>query len=144
MNTRGWNAGVQGACALCLDTLSVKNDPLITNIRGGIGKKDVIVSSRCRRFLFQRPLRRKSQPRKRRLSMKKLLVLAICLAFCLVGCSHHRSESNGSSEARHELFKTKNIYTFLLLDKSKGRVWQVQWGDKNSRMMTKIKRVVSN
>lgn len=33
---------------------------------------------------------------------------------------------------RFELYSTKNIYQFILLDKKNGRCWHVQWGLKNS------------
>lgn len=33
-----------------------------------------------------------------------------------------------------ELFPTNNMYQFLLMDKSMGRVWHVQWGTKKSEM----------
>lgn len=32
------------------------------------------------------------------------------------------------SESLFELYPTENMYQFLLLDKSNGRVWHVQWG----------------
>lgn len=41
---------------------------------------------------------------------------------------------------RFELYPTQNIYTFLLLDRKFGRVWQVQWGFKNEdRFIIRIK-----
>lgn len=40
---------------------------------------------------------------------------------------------------RFSLYATGNMYNFVLLDKSNGRTWQVQWGDANSRMIVKIK-----
>ena len=38
-----------------------------------------------------------------------------------------------------ELYPTKNMYQFVLLDKSSGRTWHVQWGLKNSERW--IKRI---
>lgn len=32
------------------------------------------------------------------------------------------------SSSLFELYPTKNIYQFLLLDKSNGRTWHIQWG----------------
>lgn len=41
---------------------------------------------------------------------------------------------------RFELYPTQNMYSFLLLDKVLGRVWQVQWGLKNKdRFIIRIK-----
>ena len=38
-----------------------------------------------------------------------------------------------------ELYPTQNIYQFLLLDKSNGRTWHVQWGmEDNKRWMRRI------
>lgn len=38
-----------------------------------------------------------------------------------------------------ELYPTQNIYQFLLLDKSNGRTWHVQWGmEDNKRWMRQI------
>ena len=34
---------------------------------------------------------------------------------------------------RFDLVPTKNIYTFLLLDKISGSVWQIQWGENKFR-----------
>lgn len=40
---------------------------------------------------------------------------------------------------RFELYPTKNIYTFILLDNIKGHCWQVQWGfEKYERFVTPI------
>lgn len=33
-----------------------------------------------------------------------------------------------------ELYPTKNLYQFILLDKATGRNWHVQWGTKSSEM----------
>lgn len=46
----------------------------------------------------------------------------------------------GFDTGRFELYPTQNMYTFLLLDKILGRVWQVQWGfKKEDRFIIKIK-----
>lgn len=40
---------------------------------------------------------------------------------------------------RFELYETKNIYNFILLDKIEGRCWQVQWNfDINKRFVIPI------
>ncbi len=38
----------------------------------------------------------------------------------------------GYGSGSFELFPTKNIYQFILLDKTDGRKWHVQWGMKSS------------
>ncbi len=38
-----------------------------------------------------------------------------------------------SSDSLFELYPTQNIYQFLLLDKSSGRTWHVQWGMENNK-----------
>jgi hypothetical protein len=43
-------------------------------------------------------------------------------------------ERNG----RFFLYPTTNIYNFILLDQIDGRAWQVQWGDKQDRMVIPI------
>lgn len=44
-----------------------------------------------------------------------------------------------SKNGTFELYPTKNMYQFILLDKSNGRVWHVQWGLKQSeRWMRRI------
>lgn len=46
----------------------------------------------------------------------------------------------GFDTGRFELYPTQNMYTFLLLDKTLGKVWQVQWGfKKEDRFIIKIK-----
>ena len=44
-----------------------------------------------------------------------------------------RTEPTQNPDAPFRLFGTKNIYTFLKLDTRDGRIWQVQWGDKEFR-----------
>ncbi|HEX2628139.1 MAG TPA: hypothetical protein VHM26_03990 [Chitinophagaceae bacterium] len=43
-------------------------------------------------------------------------------------------EKNG----RFFLYPTTNIYNFLLLDQVNGRVWQVQWGKEEDRLVVPI------
>ncbi|WP_409965548.1 hypothetical protein [Mycovorax composti] len=43
-------------------------------------------------------------------------------------------EKNG----RFFLYPTKNIYNFILLDQIDGRMWQVQWGEEEERMVIPI------
>ena len=39
---------------------------------------------------------------------------------------------------KYELYKTQNMYNFILLDKVEGKTWQVQWGEEDSRMVLRI------
>lgn len=45
--------------------------------------------------------------------------------------------SFGTGSGTFELYPTKNMYQFLLLDKTSGRMWHIQWG------MTKSKRWIT-
>lgn len=48
-------------------------------------------------------------------------------------------EGEDSFAGRFELYKTQNIYNFILLDTLKGRIWQVQWSsNQESRMIMPI------
>ncbi len=40
---------------------------------------------------------------------------------------------SGYGSGTFELYPTKNMYQFLLLDKTDGRVWHVQWGMESSK-----------
>ncbi len=40
--------------------------------------------------------------------------------------------SNGYGSGCFELYPTKNMYQFILLDKTDGRKWHVQWGTKST------------
>lgn len=47
--------------------------------------------------------------------------------------------SLGKKTERFELYPTKNIFQFLLLDKITGSVWHVQWGfDPENNLIRKI------
>jgi len=45
------------------------------------------------------------------------------------------SEPTQNPAAPFRLFNTKNVYTLLRLDTRDGRIWQVQWGDKDHRFI---------
>lgn len=45
---------------------------------------------------------------------------------------------DNSLPGRFALYKTQNIYNFILLDKEEGRTWQVQWGKVGSRQLLRI------
>lgn len=40
----------------------------------------------------------------------------------------------GSQKGRFELYPTKNMYQFILLDTMQGGTWHVQWGTKKEQM----------
>lgn len=49
------------------------------------------------------------------------------------------SIGEGQGSASFELYPTKNMYQFILLDKTNGRKWHVQWGmDENKRWIRRI------
>ena len=39
----------------------------------------------------------------------------------------------GHGSGTFELYPTKNMYQFILLDKTDGRMWHVQWGTESSK-----------
>lgn len=41
-------------------------------------------------------------------------------------------------DGRFTLYPTENTYNLLLLDQYRGRVWQVQWGEADTRMLLRI------
>ena len=47
-------------------------------------------------------------------------------------------EANGSITNRFELFETRNMWTFILLDTFDGRIWQVQYSTKSVEEMLYI------
>jgi hypothetical protein len=44
-------------------------------------------------------------------------------------------EPTQNPDASFRLFNTRNIYTLLKLDTRDGRIWQVQWGDRDHRFV---------
>ena len=48
--------------------------------------------------------------------------------------TNYDEEKNG----RFLLYSTTNTYNLILLDQIDGRTWQVQWGDKENRMVLPI------
>lgn len=66
---------------------------------------------------------------------RKLIVTASFLLFAslALGQEVRPLEPTQNPDAPYRLFGTRNIYTFLKLDTREGRIWQVQWGDKDSR-----------
>ncbi|WP_289202817.1 hypothetical protein [Bacteroides acidifaciens] len=53
--------------------------------------------------------------------------------------SINNEDLSWSSGSLFELYPTQNMYQFLLLDKTNGRAWHVQWGMKDKeRWMRRI------
>ncbi|MCZ2153392.1 MAG: hypothetical protein LC114_05750 [Bryobacterales bacterium] len=67
--------------------------------------------------------------------MRKTMVIAAALLLfaSLVSAQEAQLEPTQNPEAVFRLFNTKNIYTLLRLDTRDGRIWQVQWGEKEHR-----------
>jgi hypothetical protein len=73
-------------------------------------------------------------------NMKQKLVVTVTLFFfaSLALAEELLLEPTQNPDAPYRLFNTKNIYTFLKLDTREGLIWQVQWGDKNHRLIEPI------
>lgn len=66
--------------------------------------------------------------------VSKTAITAVLLLFAHTAFSQDtRPEPTQSPDAPFRLFSTRNIYTFLKLDTRDGRIWQVQWGEKDYR-----------
>lgn len=48
------------------------------------------------------------------------------------------NDENGGYAGRFELYKTQNMYNFILLDTETGSTWQVQWGNADERQVIRI------
>ena len=72
--------------------------------------------------------------------MKRKLVVAVTLLLfaSLTLAEEARLEPTQNPDAPYRLFNTQNIYTLLKLDTRAGRIWQVQWGDKDQRFIVPI------
>ena len=65
--------------------------------------------------------------------MKKYILLGIVSLFLFMSCSQDKNQENRPIEnARYKLFPTENIWTFLKLDTSNGKIWQVQYSIDNN------------
>jgi hypothetical protein len=73
--------------------------------------------------------------------LKKTLLAALVLALAAVPAARAQSDSEMRAiadpqqaiDVKYRLFKTENIYTFLLLDTSTGKAWQVQFSIDESK-----------
>lgn len=73
-------------------------------------------------------------------NMKRTLVVSVTLLLfaSLALAEEVHLEPTQNPEAPYRLFNTQNIYTFLKLDTREGRIWQVQWGEKDHRFIEPI------
>jgi hypothetical protein len=71
---------------------------------------------------------------------RKLVVAATLLLFVSLasGQEVRPLEPTQNPDAPYRLFGTRNVYTFLKLDTREGRIWQVQWGEEDSRLTVPI------
>lgn len=66
----------------------------------------------------------------------KLLITAMSLLFAsFIVAEEFQNEPTQNPDVPYRLFKTQNIFTFLKLDTRTGKIWQVQWGDKEHRFI---------
>ena len=72
--------------------------------------------------------------------MKLALIIAALVLMCAghVFAEDSVSEPTQNPSARYRLFRTQNIYTLLKLDTRTGKIWQVQWGKDNERIVAII------
>ena len=66
--------------------------------------------------------------------MKKILFVLFAF-FMLTSCNKEQKQTNApqviTENVRYQLFPTENIWTFLKLDTSNGKIWQVQYSVNN-------------
>jgi hypothetical protein len=72
--------------------------------------------------------------------MKRSLVGSVALLLFASLALADESSINPTQDpgAPYRLFATQNTYTLLKLDTRDGRVWQLQWGDKDHRFIQPI------
>jgi hypothetical protein len=63
------------------------------------------------------------------------MVAALLLFASHVFAQEARPEPTQNPDAPYRLFNTKNIFTLLKLDTRDGRIWQLQFGDKDYRFV---------
>ena len=72
--------------------------------------------------------------------VRSVVAVMLLLFASLALAQESRPEPTQNPNAPYRFFSTQNIYTFLKLDTRAGRVWQVQWGDKEHRFFEPINR----
>ncbi|MBU3556248.1 hypothetical protein ICN18_01230 [Polynucleobacter sp. Ross1-W9] len=63
--------------------------------------------------------------------MKKSILIGFILCLFLVGCDGSPFASSKIEVKRFVLYKTQNMWNFLLLDSRNGRIWQEQYSIKD-------------
>lgn len=70
--------------------------------------------------------------------MKRVIYLAFMLIFIVISCKQKDNKfsflakQDIEENVRFKLFPTENVWTFLKLDTSTGKIWQVQYSIKDS------------
>jgi hypothetical protein len=72
------------------------------------------------------------------MKIKFLVTLAFLLFTSLTFAVEPILTPTQNPDSPYRLFNTQNIYTLLKLDTSSGRIWQVQWGDKDHRLTSPL------
>ena len=63
--------------------------------------------------------------------MKKRILASLILCLTLAGCDTSILGAQKSEAKRFVLYKTQNMWNFLLLDSRNGRIWQEQYSIKD-------------
>src|SRR5262245_31844379 len=96
-----------------------------------------MIKSRRQILCLSQTVRERISGRRRKMrNMKRSVVITLTLLVfaSLAWAEDSRPpEPTQNPEAPYRLFATQNIYMFLKLDTRTGRIWQVQWGDKDHR-----------
>ena len=85
--------------------------------------------------------------RKETLNMKKIILLLIFIlkATTLVGQNQPKKDNAQIKKSDltdvYELFPTQNLWTFIKLNTSNGKMWQVQFSVKDSRIVTELNSI---
>ena len=73
---------------------------------------------------------------------RKFVVTVTLLLFASLALAEVSSlQPTQNPNAPYRLFNTQNIYTLLKLDTRAGRIWQVQWGDEDNRLIVPINEI---
>lgn len=71
--------------------------------------------------------------------MKRALIIAALLFVASISLAQEiAQEPTQNPNVHYRVFNTTNIYTLLKLDTRDGRIWQVQWGDKDHRFIVPL------
>jgi hypothetical protein len=72
--------------------------------------------------------------------MKKWLFVGIIALALSIPCFAEEDfpDASQNTEVVYRMFRTANIFTFLKLETTTGRIWQVQWGDSSHRFQSPL------